>query len=77
MKKKYKLFSAISIFLASGYAWSGNTLYSNNLLNPGQYIESSDQRYKLIMQTDGSLVMYRSDGSVRYRMAKNGWIAAM
>jgi hypothetical protein len=34
-------------------------------------------KYKLIMQTDGSLVMYRSDGSVRFRMAKYGWIATM
>ena len=29
------------------------------------------------MQTDGSLVMYRSDGSVRYSMAKRGKFAIM
>ena len=33
-------------------------------LNPDDYIISSNGRYKLLMQWDGNLVVYRSDGAV-------------
>jgi hypothetical protein len=57
--------------------------YIDRLL-PGERIQNNQQiispngKYKLVMQTDGSLVLYRSvDGSVRYRMEKYGSYAIM
>jgi len=48
------------------------------ILRDDQYINSNNGKYTLIMQRDGSLVMYRAiDGSVRYRMEKYGSYAIM
>jgi len=75
---KFKFFSLLYVtvfFLtdanAANILWNGETL-SNNA-----YISSSNGKYSLVMQVDGSLVMYRSDGSVRYAMAQGGNIAVM
>ena len=54
-----------------------NPLYPNTTLNRGQSIQSPLKKYNLIMQTDGSLVMYRADGTKRYAMAKYGQYAIM
>jgi hypothetical protein len=56
---------------------SANYLPSNSYLQNDQYIISSNGSYLLIMQADGSLVMYRRDGSIRYRMKKHGRYAYM
>jgi hypothetical protein len=56
---------------------ASNQLPSGGILQRGQYIESTEKKYSLHMQSDGSLVMYRQDGTVRYRMAKHGYIAYM
>lgn len=54
-----------------------NGLRPNATLERGQAIVSSEKKYSLVMQADGSLVMYRSDGTVRYAMAKHGQFAIM
>lgn len=46
-------------------------------LSNDQSISSPSGNYTLIMQADGSLVMYRSDGTIRYRFAKYGTHAIM
>lgn len=52
-------------------------LLANETLSNNTFISSVNGLYKLIMQQDGSLVMYRHDGSIRYRMAKYGTHAIM
>lgn len=46
-------------------------------IRDNQFISSANGKYTLIMQSDGSLVMYRADGSIRYSMAKRGTFAVM
>lgn len=58
-------------------AIAGNVLYPGIQLNMGQSIGSSQGRYSVVMQADGNLVMYRNDGTVRYRFGSNGWFAVM
>lgn len=75
---KFQCPIAIIVGVALSAAAQGqNYLSANSTLQNGQYIQSLQGKYKLIMQTDGSLVMYRSDGSIRYSMKKYGWIAVM
>lgn len=57
--------------IASDYLYSGQVLASNGK------IVTPTGKYQLIMQSDGSLVMYRADGTIRYSMAKNGAYAVM
>lgn len=58
-------------------AMAGNTLPSGSSLTNGQYIVSSTGNYWMSMQSDGSLVMYRSDSTIRYAMKKHGRYAIM
>ncbi|MES2741238.1 MAG: hypothetical protein V4754_09825 [Pseudomonadota bacterium] len=58
-------------------ALAKNILYPGETLSRGQYIISGNGEYQLIMQIDGSLLMYRKNGSVRYRMGKHGTHATM
>lgn len=67
-----------AIFFAAIFGQAlANTLYPGSTLYRSQSILSSTGNYRLTMQSDGNLVMYRSDGSVRYSMASGGWIAVM
>ncbi|AXA92515.1 hypothetical protein DPH57_15985 [Massilia sp. YMA4] len=59
----------------SSNAMASDRLLPNQFLRLGESITSPNGMYTLIMQTDGSLVMYRSNGTVRYRMAKHGTVA--
>ncbi len=52
-------------------------LLANETLSNNAYLSSPNNLYKFIMQQDGSLVLYRHDGSIRYRMAKYGTHAIM
>lgn len=69
----------LSIFLcfASTLCNAADTLWTNQYISNGGYIQSPGGLYTLVMQADGNLVMYRSDGSVRYVMANNGAYAVM
>jgi len=58
-------------------ALGGDYLYGGTQLNIGQSIRSAQGKYSLVMQADGNLVMYRNDGTVRYRLGSTGWFAAM
>lgn len=73
--KKILLGACLSCIATLGIAAS--TLNPNDLLQRGQYLQSPKGAYTLNMQSDGSLVMYRKDGMVRYRMSKNGEFALM
>ncbi|MGW8392459.1 hypothetical protein [Pseudoduganella sp. HUAS MS19] len=67
----------ILAFLCS-LSQASDRLLQGYILRDNQSIVSPDGKYSLIMQSDGSLVMYRSiDGSVRYRMKKYGAYAIM
>jgi hypothetical protein len=57
------LMAMMSAMMATAEA--GDSLYAGTQLNMGQSIGSSQGKYNLIMQADGNLVMYRSDGTVR------------
>ncbi|MCY0916528.1 hypothetical protein [Massilia antarctica] len=64
----------------SGIAAQGvaaEKLSGNDRLERGQYLQSAKAAYSLYMQPDGSLVMYRKDGTVRHRMSKHGEFAIM
>lgn len=69
----------LAIFMALGGAASAaDILYPGQTLENGNFIKSLNGQYVLVMQSDGSLVMYRTtDGTVRYRMAKLGSYAIM
>lgn len=56
---------------------AANFLGPNDYLRPGQYIQSSQGKYFMTLQTDGSLVMYRNDNTIRYVMAQRGNLAIM
>lgn len=73
--KKNLLGVCLSCIATLGVAAS--TLSPNELLQRGQYLQSPQAAYTLNMQSDGSLVMYRKDGTVRYRMSKHGEFAIM
>lgn len=55
----------------------GSVLMPGSKLNKDQFMQSSTGSYTLHMQTDGSLVMYRRNGTVRYSFAKLGLYAVM
>ena len=56
---------------------AADKLSANERLDRGQYLQSPKAAYTLNMQPDGSLVMYRKDGTVRHRMSKHGEFAIM
>jgi hypothetical protein len=68
---------AITLCAAIAPAWAGNSLSGGMRLERGQSLPSTQGKYSLAMQTDGNLVMYRNDGTVRYRMGSNGLFAVM
>ncbi|HEX8612874.1 MAG TPA: hypothetical protein VF800_16415 [Telluria sp.] len=65
----------LSGIVAQGVA--AEKLSGNERLERGQYLQSAQAAYTLNMQSDGSLVMYRKDGTVRHRMSKHGEFAIM
>ncbi|NHZ43748.1 hypothetical protein [Massilia aquatica] len=74
MRLKYLMCIAAllpAICIANDRLNAGETL-SNNA-----FIMSPNGNYSLVMQSDGSLVMYRADGSKRHGMAKHGTHANM
>ena len=53
--------------------FSGKHELSNGqVLGHGQELISRNRKYRLIMQTDGNLVMYRNDGAVRWHTHTHG-----
>lgn len=82
MNRVYKLFfiilSFIVLHLNCNAANLGWTLGPGSSLQKGDYLQSQNGKYTLIMQTDGSLVIYRvADGKVIYSMEKRGEFAVM
>jgi hypothetical protein len=75
MLKLFSLLYFISILIANANA--ADILKNGEMLINDGYISSPNGKYKLIMQIDGSLVMYRNDGSIRYAMEKRGNYAIM
>lgn len=75
--KSVKSVAVAIIVLASTAAQAKDYLLAGEELRNGAYINSPNGRYSLIMQTDGSLVMYRNDGTIRYSMEKRGTYAIM
>lgn len=77
----------VSAFIIGNSAFAQDRIYKEGymldgirqtgILRDDASIRSPNGKYSLIMQRDGSLVMYRSDGSVRYRMAKHGSYAIL
>lgn len=72
-----KTIGALGLLIINSVALCSNQLPSGGILQRGQYIQSPEKKYSLHMQFDGSLLMYRQDGTIRYRMAKYGYIAYM
>ncbi len=73
LKLKKILFCLILFTAAQVFA---EILPPNGVLSKGQSISSDDGKYKLIMQTDGNVVLYRSDGTVRFATYKyGGWLS--
>lgn len=52
-------------------------LNAGETLSNNAFLLSPNGNYSLAMQSDGSLVMYRADGSKLYGMAKHGSYASM
>lgn len=68
----------LTFLICSSVHAATDRLMTNQTLSNGQFIYSPNGKYSLIMQTDGSLVMYRTtNGSVRHSFAKHGDYAVM
>lgn len=72
----------IANFGVQNPGWSGGGKYGNNILsngqrlNPGEWIGSSNGCYKLIMQSDGNLVLYAAQlGAQCYENDKGEMVA--
>ena len=74
--KTFRLIPLVMCLLSSS-AQASDYLYPGEILINNGRIITPNGKYQLIMQSDGSLVMYRSDGTIRYSMAKNGAYAVM
>ena len=57
------LFIIASLCMYSYPSLAGNILYQGHKLEAGYYLESLDGSHRLVMQTDGNLVLY----NMRYR----------
>ena len=57
------------------WAVCGDTITTNQKLDRGQWLQSSDGRYKLIMQGDGNLVLYNSSGRAIWATNRSGVFA--
>ncbi|MBA5640327.1 hypothetical protein H3H37_25020 [Duganella sp. LX20W] len=69
---------ALAFFVVkSSICCAKDVLRANEILQNDAFIISPNGIYFLAMQSDGSLVMYRNDGSIRYSMAKHGTVAIM
>lgn len=77
MNKTAASLAAFHIFLTTTSVSAADRLLAGQILQNDARITSPNGQFNLIMQTDGSLVLYRSDGSVRYRMEKYGTHAVM
>lgn len=73
-----KISCGLFLFVFSVSSYAGDTLNMNEALSNNGFIQSADGKYKLIMQGDGNLVMYRADWSVRWSpMTNRGSFAVM
>ncbi|UGQ47057.1 hypothetical protein [Massilia endophytica] len=77
MRANISLLLECFLLVTSPHVLADNMLTRDQILINGGSRTSTNGRYTLIMQNDGSLVMYRSDGSVRYSMEKYGYYAKM
>lgn len=68
---------ATVLLFAAASSRAADSLYFNQSISNGGFIQSAGGRYSLVMQKDGNLIMYRADGSIRYRMPGNGAAAVM
>lgn len=66
-----------SVIAVPIFAIARPTLFAEEVLQKTQYLQSGNQRYKLLLQSDGSLNMFRHDGTIRWAMGKNGEFAKM
>lgn len=57
------------------WAVCGDTLATNQKLDRGQWLQSSDGRYRLIMQGDGNLVLYNAGGRAIWATNRSGVFA--
>ena len=57
------------------WAVCGDTITTNQKLDRGQWLQSSDARYKLIMQGDGNLVLYNASGWAIWATNRSGVFA--
>lgn len=71
------LIFCILAFILASPSFAQDRLHPGETLENDRFIQSPNGKYKLIMQADGSLVMYRSDGTIRYSMEKRGYHAVM
>lgn len=67
---KVTLLLIASLFFVSSFAAG---IGSGVQLVTGQYYYSDSQLYFLVMQTDGNLVYYRSNGTARWTSQTSGW----
>jgi hypothetical protein len=67
----------IAVFYFFSTVCSATGFYANTILPKGGAVTSENGKYKLIMQFDGNLVLYRNDGYVRWATYKYGDRAVM
>jgi len=63
--------------LIAAAAFASDVLPSGAILQQGQSVFSNSGKYRIIMQSDGNFVMYRSDGVVRFASGRSGTYMAM
>jgi hypothetical protein len=55
---KFALMALLGVTIFSSVAQADNRLTAESVLSAGQYLQSTNGRYTLVMQTDGNLVVY-------------------
>jgi hypothetical protein len=77
MRTVWKTLISTAFFCVTGLAAAGNALFPISILSQNQSLTSTAGKYSLWMQTDGNLVIYRSDGTARWATNVPGLYAIM
>jgi hypothetical protein len=67
----------LTYLVVSLAATANTTIPPGSALGPGQTVFSQNGRYRLVMQTDGNLVLYRNDNLVRFATYRYGYYSIM
>lgn len=75
--KRMRSYILLALWIAFGIAQANTIVPAGTMIGVNQSISSGNGRYRLVQQSDGNLVFYRSDGAVRFATYQYGNYAVM